>query len=206
MTITNGYATLAQIKAPDRLNITDIVSDTPLENTITTVSREIDKYCGQYFYKTSTGSTDTRYFTAVESERLLVGGFVSVTALYTDSLAGDRSYPYTWATTDYDLFPYDAATLSEPEPYRWLDVTPRGQYKFPVDLAKGVKLTAVYGWPAVPAGITEACLLWSMRLHARYKTPLGISSMSALGQQTVKVPPPDKDVCQILDDYKWIAV
>lgn len=206
MTITNGYATLLQIKAADRLNIPDAVSDTPLENTITSVSREIDKYCGRYFYKTSTGSTDTRYFTAVESERIRIGDFVSVTALYTDSLAGDRSYPYTWASTDYDVFPYSAGTLSEPEPYQWLDITPRGQYQFPVDLPKGVKLTAVYGWPAVPAAITEACLLWSMRMFNRYKTPLGVSAMSALGQMTVKVPPPDKDVCQFLDNYRVITV
>jgi hypothetical protein len=205
MTITNGYATLIQIKATDRLNITDTISDTPLEQTITSVSRAIDKYCSRYFYKTSTGSTDTRYFTPAEADRVFVGDFVSITALYTDTQTGDRTYPYTWATTDYDLFPYNAGSLSEQEPYQFIEKAPRGLYQFPC-VAKGVKLTAVFGWPAVPAAITEACLLWSMRMFERYKTPLGVSGTNALGSMTMKIPPPDPDVREMLKNYQVITV
>lgn len=192
----------------DRLNIptASTTSDTTLEGVITAVSRAIDNECGRFFYKTSTGSTDTRYFTPIESERLFVGDFVSITALYTDSLSGDRSYPYTWASTDYDLWPFDAATTSEQEPYRFIETTPQGEYKFPVHLAKGVKLTAVYGWPAVPTVITEACLLWSMRVFKRYKTPLGVSAMTSLGEVTSRLPPPDPDVKLMIRNYSVHAI
>jgi len=206
MTITNGYATLAQIKANDRLNIStsDTNSDTTLEGIITAISRSIDRECSRYFYKST--AHEVRYFTAKDQERLFVGDVVSVTNLYTDTLSGDRTYPTTWAATDYDLFPYSAATISEPEPYRWIDVTPTGSNRFPVRLAKGVKLDAVFGWSSVPTAITEACLLWSERWFKRYKTPLGISSMTALGEMQVKAPPPDPDVMDLLQNYKAPAV
>lgn len=206
MTITNGYATLTQLKTVDRLNIStsDTTSDTTLEGIITAVSRAIDLSCSRYFYKST--ASEVRYFTPRESNRIFVGDVVSITNLYTDNLSGDRTYPNTWATTDYDLFPYDAATFSEDQPYRWIDVSPRGVNFFPVGLAKGVKLDAVFGWPSVPAAITEACLLWSERWFKRYKTPLGISAFNALGETTVKVPPADPDVEQMLNNYRTPAI
>lgn len=204
MTITNGYATLAQIKAPDRLNLStsDTASDTALEGIITSISRAIDNECGRYFYKST--ASEVRYFTPRESTSVFVGDVVSVTNLYTDS--GNRTYATTWATTDYDLFPYNSTSLSEPEPYRFIDVAPAGSYRFYTHLPKSVKLDAVFGWSAVPSAITEACLLWSMRFFKRYKTPLGISAMTALGEQQTKVPPPDPDVLQLIRNYKVNAI
>lgn len=206
MTITNGYATLSQIKNADRLNIStsDTASDTTLEGIITAVSRSIDRECSRYFYKST--AHEVRYFTPRETNRAFIGDVVSVTALYTDNLSGDRTYPYTWSSTDYDLFPYNAAATSEQEPYRFIDVAPRGQYLFPRNLAKGIKLDAVFGWNSVPAAVTEACLLWSERWFKRYKTPLGVSAMTALGEMQVKAPPPDPDVMDLLQNYKVPAV
>lgn len=206
LTIINGYATLAQLKAVDRLNIstTDTASDASLGGIITAVSRAIDLQCSRYFYKST--ADETRYFSARETDRIRVGDIVSITALYTDTLAGDRTYPYTWATTDYDLSPYDAAVLSEPQPYNWIEVSPLGQYLFPVGVAKGVKITGVFGWSAVPSAITEACLLWSERFFKRYKTPLGVSAMTALGEMNMKVPPPDPDVFMLLNNYRVITI
>jgi len=171
---------------------------------ITAVSRGIDKQCSRYFYKSS--AHEVRYFTAKNVNRCFVGDIVSITALYTDNLSGDRTYPFTWSATDYDLWPYDAATDSEAEPYRFIDVAPRGLYQFPIGLAKGVKLDAVFGWSAVPAMIAKACLLWSERTYKRLSTPLGTSSMSGLGIVSIKVPPPDPDVLVMLSNYTLSAV
>jgi tripartite-type tricarboxylate transporter receptor subunit TctC len=51
MAISNGYATLAQVKSA--LRITDSVDDTLLEQAIESASRRIDGYCGRWFYKTT---------------------------------------------------------------------------------------------------------------------------------------------------------
>lgn len=204
MTITNGYTDLTTIKGADYLNISDSNSDTALEGIITTISRAIDNECNRYFYKSS--AHEVRYFTARDPYQLFCGDVVSVTALYTDTSVGDRTYPFTWQTTDYDLFPYNESTMSEPEPYRWLDKTPLGTYQFPVGVPKGVKLDAIFGWNAVPSAITRACLLWSMRWFKRLKTPLGVAAASFLGETTVKFPPPDPDVMALLSNYKMTVV
>lgn len=205
-TPVNGYCTLADIRSTPALNFdsTYTTDDQLLCDIITGVSREIDKQTSRYFYKST--ATEVRYFTAVDNYRLFVGDVVSVTSLITDNLSGDRTYPFTWSTTDFDLWPYDADAVSEPEPYRYIDTTPRGLYQFPKRVAKGVKLDAVFGWPAVPALIAKACLLWSERTYKRLSTPLGTSSMSELGVVSVKVPPPDPDVAMMINNYAAVAV
>ncbi len=205
-TITNGYCTLADFKTKPVLSdyANDNSRDQFLCDIITAVSRAIDNETSRYFYQSA--AHEVRYFTARDEHRILIGDYVSITALYTDNLSGDRTYPYTWATTDYDMWPYDAATFSEAEPYRYIDITPRGLYQFPKNVAKGVKVDAIFGWPVVPQSIQKACLLWSERVFKRYQTPLGISAMTALGQQTVKVPPPDPDVQMLYANYKMLAV
>ncbi len=204
--IVNGYCTLADLRSAPALNFDSgyTTDDILLCNIITAVSREIDKQTGRYFYKSA--AHEVRYFTARDSFHLFTGDVVSVTALSTDTLSGDRTYPFTWSATDYDLTPYDAGTLSEAEPYRWIDCAPQGIFQFPRNIAKGVKLDAVFGWPAVPELINMACLLWSERTYKRLSTPLGTSSMSSLGVVTVKVPPPDPDIEMMLNNYRLVAV
>ena len=214
--IVNGYCTLDEVKSSDVLHTPAAATDDDfICNIITSVSRGIDRETSRYFYKSA--AHEVRYFTAVDPDRLFTGDIVSVTNLYTDTLSGDRTYPFTWATTDYDLWPWDAATNSEPEPYRFIEVAPRGMYKFPTTyhlsfmnggpgVHKGVKLDAVFGWPEVPQQIQRACILWSARIFMRYAAPLGITSVSALGQTSVKVPPPDPDVASMINNYRMPAI
>src|SRR3972149_3995495 len=58
MTITNGYATLAQFKSIKRIDSTDTGDDAEIENLITRASRLIDAITGKWFY----ANTQTRYF------------------------------------------------------------------------------------------------------------------------------------------------
>ena len=50
MAITNGYATLAQVKAALRIPADDTVDDTLLEMAIESGSRAIDGYTNRSFY------------------------------------------------------------------------------------------------------------------------------------------------------------
>ena len=54
MAITNGYATLTEIKAA--LGINDNVDDTRLELAVETASREIDQFCNRTFYNAGTAA------------------------------------------------------------------------------------------------------------------------------------------------------
>lgn len=196
MTITNGYATLAELKAENRLNITVETFDTSIEGIIEAISREIDKETARFFYIDT--SDVTRYFTAKEINNVLIGDWVSITTLSVDD-AGDRVYRNWTVDTDYDLWPYDAN--SDGKPYQAILIGPNSSKSFGVDIGKGVKIVGKRGWPSVPKPVKEACILWSMRAYKRYATPLGMSAMTALGQMQVKVPPPDPDVMFLLSPY-----
>lgn len=198
MTITNGYATLDEFKIPDVLNYaaTNTDHDTILESVIEGVSRAIDNYCGRRFYSTS----ETRYYTPENSLHIDVDDISSTSGLvvYTDD-GQDGTYENTWAATDFDLMPYNAAL--DGLPYTSIEVTPLGNYRFPI-ARKSVKITAAFGFAAVPKPINRACVLQSVRLFKRYITPLGVSASSAVGEIKLMIPALDPDVTMLLRPYE----
>jgi hypothetical protein len=200
MTITNGYCTLAEFKARFYpAGLTDTTDDTVIENVIEAVSRQIDNYAGRRFYVT--GSDETRYFTAEESEYLSAGDVVSITTLSTDE-NDDRVYERTWAATDYDLTPYNAAL--DGLPYTRLEITPNGSYAFPTG-AKSVKIVGKWGYPATPDAINEACLIQAIRLFKRKDAPFGVMGSAEMGQLVV-IPRLDPDVKMLLDPFRKFDV
>src|SRR5688500_13366975 len=97
----NLYSSLSAAKL--HLGISDTTDDAKLLRILEAVSRDIDVYCARRFYVESR----TRYYTARHGARLRVDDLLSVTTLETDE-DGDRVYETSWATTDYDLEPYNA--------------------------------------------------------------------------------------------------
>ena len=88
MAITNGYCTLAELKAS--LNITDSVDDTALEAAITSASRMIDDYTERFFYVNgTTQSTVTRYYTPVDPYTVNIDDIITVSEIATDVLSGE---------------------------------------------------------------------------------------------------------------------
>jgi hypothetical protein len=127
---------------------------------------------------------------------VFVDPIVSVTTLATDG-GLNRTYTTTWAATDYDLMPANAA--SGDRPYTWIQTSPDGGYNF-VLRVNGVKLTGVFGWPAVPAAVGEAALLWAERLFKRKDTPWGIAAFAELGEVRV-LKEMDPDVVTLLKPF-----
>lgn len=162
MAITNGYCTLAEVKAAMR--VTDSVDDTLIENSIEGASRRIDGYCSRFFYQTSKTVT----FYAANSYRLQIPDLVSVTTLKTDN-DGTGTFTTTWTVnTDYIFEPLDAALQTRP--YRAIAAT--GGKTFPLYYSPDpptVQVVGVWGWPSIPDDIREACVLLAMRQFARYQ-------------------------------------
>jgi hypothetical protein len=171
---SNLYSTVATLKT--RLGISDTTDDTTLGLVLEGVCRAIDGHCGQSFYKDA--SATTRYFTAIDSATVFVDPLVSVSTLATDG-GLDRTYSTTWASTDYDLMPANAAARNRP--YTWIQTSPDNSYNF-VGREQGVKVTGVFGWPAVPAAVSEAALLWAERIYKRKDAPFGIASFVEAGE------------------------
>jgi hypothetical protein len=193
------YCTLDEVKAALRLS--DAVDDTLIENSIEGASRRIDGYCGRFFYQVA--NTQVKFF-ASDTYRLAVPDISTTSGLVvaTDN-DGDGTYETTWTLdTDYLVEPLDAVLQSRP--YR--RITAIGGKTFPlfyIPQEAGVRVTATWGWPAIPDDVREACVLLSMRQFARYNAALGVM---AFGDMAVSVRSVDPDVRDLLSTYRVIGV
>jgi hypothetical protein len=196
--LDNAYCTLAQVKVDDILKFTTTAHDATLEFVVNGVSRKIDEYCGRHFYQTTT----SRYYRAKNSDEVYC---LPVDDIYTSSgltvstdLDGDGAYENVWASTDYYLAPYNNLNG---KPYTMLETTPVSQFTFST-LKRGVKVTAAFGWSAVPAAVKLACLMQVNRIWKRFATPLGQSASSSLGALMLSIPSLDPDIMQMLTDFR----
>jgi len=124
MAISNGYATLADVKAAFR--ITDDVDDTLLELSIESASREIDGWCERVFYNAGTA---TRVYVPTDSFLVETEDIISVTTLKTSS-TGD-TFDTTWsAPGDYQLEPLNGISGGLTVPRNRIRAI--GSYVFPL--------------------------------------------------------------------------
>jgi hypothetical protein len=192
MSITNGYATLDDVKG--YLDISDSDDDTRLEQAITATSRAIDDLCLRRFYAT----TETRYFTPGDSYRLPVSDLLSITTLQSDE-DGDLDYDCTWAETDYLLSPANAA--ADGWPYLAVEAHPAGNYRFP-QLRRAVKITGSWGFAATtPDTVHEACLLASAQVFKRKDAIYGVMGGAGFLQNVKNILRSDPLIMGLLAPY-----
>lgn len=195
MAITNGYCTLAEIRGFLGITVTaDTTDDTRLEIAVETASRAVDGHCARHLW-VDTAAT-TRYFTALDHDRCAIDDMVTITSLSTD-IDDDRDYDDTWATTDYDAEPYNAA--ADGRPYTLLRKTPLGDYDFPTG-RKAVKVVATFGWPSVPMKIKMATMIQASRFFKRKDSPFGVLGSAETGMVTL--PQLDPDVAQLVEEFR----
>ena len=169
MAITHGYATLAQVKSA--LRVTDNLDDTLLEMAIESASRAIDGHAMRSFYSFGTA---TRYYAADDSFVVQTDDIAGTAITLMTSSGGDGVYDVTWAVGDYQLEPSNGYTDGLTVPYTRIRAIEN--YLFPVEADQNlVKVTGVFGWPAVPIAITQACVIQSSRFFKRLDSPLGIA-------------------------------
>jgi hypothetical protein len=173
--ITNGYVTLNEVK--DALNLEDSIDNAALEVAIATASRQIDDYCGRFFYKDGTEvAPATRYYTPTDYWILPTDDFVSISQIATDDNF-DRLYATVWTTDDSMFEPVNNPSRGWPMS-RILAV---GAYVFPWNLPQSVRVRGVFGWSAVPYEVKTAAKIQASRLFLRNQSPFGIAGNTDLG-------------------------
>lgn len=196
MAITNGYATLAQVKAAMR--ISDSVDDTLIETAIESASRQIDGHCERRFYTTAT----TRIYTPNDSFVCEIDDLVSITSLKTSSDV-DGSFDTTWAADDYQLEPLNGIAGGMDVSYTQIRAT--GDYLFPLSGGEAtVQVVGTFGWATVPTDIEQACIILSQRQYKRYDSPLGVAGIGDIG--IIRVSRIDPDVASILAPYRRLRM
>lgn len=197
MAITNGYCTLADVKAA--LRITDTIDDALLENSINSASRMIDQYCNRYFYSTSAG--EVRYYKANDGFTCWIDDAQSISEVKTSS-TDPLIFDTTWDVADYQVMP--ANRWANGAYYPITAITATDNLLFPVwaDIAL-VKITGTFGWSSVPEPIKFACIIQASRLFKRLESPLGVAGVSDIGIMRVGANI-DGDVAQLINPFRLL--
>lgn len=197
MAITNGYCTLADVKAA--LRITDTVDDALLENSINSASRMIDQYCNRYFYSTTAG--EVRYYKANDGFVCWIDDAQSISEIKT-SATDPLIFDTTWTVDDYQVLP--ANRWANGAYYPITGITATDNLLFPVwaDMAL-VKVTGQFGWASVPEPIKFASIIQASRLFKRLESPLGVAGVSDIGIMRVGANI-DGDVAQLINPFRLL--
>jgi hypothetical protein len=197
MPITNGYATLTQVKAA--LRISDTVDDSLLEMAVESASRLIDGYCGRSFFSQGTA---VRVYAADNPYVVQIDDLSSGTVTVKTSSSADSNYDTTWAATDIQLEPLNGRTEGQAWPFTRIRAV--GDYLFPSDDygEATVQVTGVYGWPGgVPMNVSQAAIIQASRIFKRLDSPLGVAGFGEMGAMRVGRGL-DPDVAQLVEPYR----
>lgn len=183
MTITNGYATLAQ--ARDAINTqmsgSDTSSDSIIEMCVEAASRAIDRYTGRKFWQDAT--VQTREFYAddpycLESQPGQVLDISTTTGLIVkadDADTGAFGTTYT-ITTQFIVTPPNAGDDSLP--YTGIRLVDGSSFPMSSSGRPGIQVTAKFGYTnstgTCPTDITKACLLQAVLLYKSTDAPFGV--------------------------------
>jgi hypothetical protein len=191
MAISNGYATLADVKAALRIPTNDTQDDSLLEISIEAASRQIDGFCERVF----TQSTATRIYRPTDVFTVDIDDLQSITFLKTDS-DGSGVFSTTWSATDYQLNPLNGISGGIRSPYTQIRAV--GQYLFPIyepqnvnSNEASVQIQGVWGFSTIPTAIKQATIILSMRQFKRYDSPTGVMGFGDLGVMRVGAVDPD---------------
>jgi hypothetical protein len=206
MAITNGYATLAEVKAAAR--ITDTIDDSLLELAIESSSRDLDAYTERVFY--STGATAvTRVYIPQDIYLVETDDIISVNTLKSDS-TGNGTFDITWTPgTDFQLEPLNGRAGGIDTPFTRIRAI--GEYLWPVYEPRNVnsnqasvQVTGVFGFATVPIAIKQATILAALRAYKRYESPTGVLGFSDMG--VVRIGRLDPDVQRLVDPYRKVRM
>jgi hypothetical protein len=171
------YATLAEFKEAAGILSSDTVSDTALQDVLNTSAKMVDRYCDTAIGFGQT-SSQTRYYQASKVTQCLIDPLVSISQLATDN-GWDGTFSTVWSATDYIFYPRNAAADSMP--YYWMDANlATGAQMFPL-IPNGVKVTGVFGWPAVPAAVKQATIIQALALFSSRQAPFGVIGAGSEG-------------------------
>lgn len=190
--MANEYADRAALKVRLSLETDDDTRDELLDGALAAASRGIDTAAGRRFWLDSTPTARTfrlwgRVVCDEDGERVLLDDIGADPVLVETGTTGS----YT-ALTDYEPSPDNALVRGRPITALSAAATGWG--------SRGhVRVTARWGWPAVPDEIEQATLIQAARLYRRKDSPEGVTGSAEWG--VVRLSRRDPDVWALIEHF-----
>jgi hypothetical protein len=185
------YASLPELKSYMN-ELSDTADDENLRTALNGASRSIDGFTGRRFYLDDAPSarvyrTLRQIVPVDEGSLILVDDIADEAGVIVESYGGSA-----YATVDaatYELNPESAISLGRPATGL---IKPTGTWQ----AYRKIRVTARWGWPAVPDEVKQACLIQASRFYSRKDSPTGVMGSSEWG--LMRMPYMDPDVKALL--------
>jgi hypothetical protein len=173
------YATLAELRG--RVGMGEsatTVEDVRLSNALEAASRGIDGVCSRSFGLAPTATPRVYYPETYWLAK--VDDFVSVTEIATDS--GDGTYATVWAAADYQLEPLNGVVDGESGWPFWTIRAILRSFPCVGRMTRApLRVTARWGWQAVPENVHEGCLILATEIYSLKDLPFGVGGYGQFG-------------------------
>lgn len=185
--VANEYVDLPTLKSALGVESDDTTRDTLLASALAAASRGIDRMTGRRFWLDTTAVERTynprgRTVCDTDGERLIVDDIGVTMGMVVETGSGA-----SWsAVTGYETAPDNA--LVQGRPVTAL-LQPAGSWGYGTCR---VRVTARFGWPAIPDEVVEATKIQAARLYRRKDSPEGVTGSAEWG--VVRLSRVDPDV------------
>lgn len=178
MSIGDAYITADELR--DYLQIQAGVTefDTRLADSAASASREVEQYCGRQFNKAAVASS--RIFEIERRRKVAVDDFHTTSGLVIEEGDGLGSWSEIPSGT-YIPAPYDGVVDGLPWPYYRLEFPGHLLLASTRYQTRLLRVTAQWGWPAVPATIKQATFQIAAQTFRLAEAPLGVTGNTQYG-------------------------
>ena len=192
------YCTTSELKSFVRIG--DAVDDAQVALAVSAASRAVDQATSRQFGLVDTA--EARYYAAAYDRNLRrwvveIDDLMTTTSMTVKCDLGDDGV-YDDTITDFVLRPRNASATARPWTELVVNATSVVQPNSDFD---GVRVTARYGWTAVPQAIKEATLLQASRILARRNAPFGVAGAPEIGSEVRLLARVDPDVAVTVRPY-----
>jgi hypothetical protein len=183
MAIGDPYVTLAEMKDYLKIKDVEVRYDDLLTNAIYSASRQVELLCSRQFNKTATATA--RIYVPTNRMWSYVDDFHTVTGLVikTDE-TGDGTFETTWASTDYELYPFGGLQDGMPD-WPFNEIRAAASRRFPcyryTSRTARLEVTAQWGWVAVPDPVRMATFAIAAEQFQMKDAPLGVAGSDQFG-------------------------
>lgn len=172
----SAYATAANYKAV--VGMTDATKDAQITLDLLAVSRYIDGKMRRTFNK-DTAATSRIYIVDTAADYLWIDDISTTPTSVEVDTDEDGTYATSLAATDYEMLPHNAAKEPEARPFTKIKLLPWNDELLEFPANQRVRVTGLFGWPAVPEAIKTATIHITAIL--RLETPRATRRIAELG-------------------------
>jgi hypothetical protein len=184
--VAEDYCTLEQLKKYIGLEQGDQLDDETLTSALDSVHAGVEDFTGRVFTKEDTATA--RLFEVDDCGVVEVDDFHTDAGLIVETDDGlNGSYSTTWAAGDYQLEPLNGVHHGRSGwPFTTIRAVGSRRFPRPRNRRATVRITAAWGWAAVPAPVHQACLILGAEAGKLKDAPFGVAGFADYGPIRVR--------------------